>query len=404
MFNRVGDELTLVSTTGDHIDRPDAGVWEFKIEDGKPVRLIKDTAFSYKFPKKVYGDVAKLGNNILRTWVNRSKNTGVLLSGPQGVGKSLMAQYLINKGIKEHEAVVINVTKPIVSKAAFDMIAEIPCPVIVFIDEFEKIYNWEDQNKLLTYMDGGSLEGVLWLLTVNNLNAMGPYFFHRPSRIYYHIKYDNVEMSVVEDILNERLRNKKIKRDVMRAISKFSVRTYDTILSFIGEVNSNKEATPEEILNYLNIKKNGINEASCKYYYRIFTVDTASNEEDITREYNRKIIDNWIRRYDIFGDGEGFDINSFTTIQLISKSKLYPTEEALELNAETFIETENYSIKRFYVGKSMTDKKVYLEFSKEPYPEIEDEASNDRIPDLTDDIISRLPERGIKLPASIPAE
>lgn len=398
-FNRNGDELTIAPRSSDVVENPSSGVWEFKIEENQPIRLIKDNEFKYTFPKKMYGDVELLGDLILQRWINRVNNTGVMLSGPQGVGKSMMSQYIVNKAIKDMDAVVIKFTTAITRKDVFDFIASIKVPVIIDIDEFEKIYGWEEQMKILTYMSGGSLQGVLWLLTVNEVRRVGNYFFHRPDRIYFHIKYKNVSMDTVETIIDERLKVKKFRQDTLRAIATFSIRTYDTILSFIDEINLSKKS-PEKVMSYLNIEKSEQTKGGKpKYYYRIYAEIVDGEEEVITNEYDTKALDRWCKVYDIFGEGGGLEVQRFTEVPILTRSKLYPSNPEFKLDADSYVETDNFRIQKYKIGESLTGKPVFLEFGKDPYPEPPPLEKDDTPKNGKEAIMKQFSNRDIPIPS-----
>lgn len=391
---RHGNEYTQAAASSEVVDRPEAGVYSLNIGDAG-IQLVKEENYSYTFPKELYGNVIENGDNVLRTWTNRSKNTGVLLSGAQGTGKSLTAQYIINKAINDMGAVVIDFHKPILEKAAFNFIQNLRCPVIIFIDEFEKKYNMEDQEKNLSYMDGSSLEGVLWLLTVNRRNAVGDYYLHRPSRVYFHFKFDNVDMETIEKIVDEKFDVNlyikrqggkvskedliEVKKELVKSISTFSIRTFDTILSFISEVNATGNS-PSKILSYLNISIHQRNKDAVKTCFRIFSVGLDDQIDDITKEYQTNRIFRFLRFNDVFGDGKGQKADDWTEIPIVTNNKVYPSIPDFKMDSDTFVETENYDILKFRVGETVSGKPVFIEFSKKPFPAViknDNDNSND---------------------------
>lgn len=368
---RNGNEYTQAPSSSEQVDRPTPGVYNLKVtEEG--IKLIKEEKYNYTFPKKIYGNIEQLGNAILRKALNTKKNTGVLLIGPQGTGKSLQAQYLIHKAILQHQAVVIDVHDPILTKEAVRFIQNLDCFVVMFIDEFEKKYNSEAQEKNLSIMDGSALEGVLWILTANYRNRIGEHYIHRPTRVYFHIRYDNVDMDIVEQIVAERLLYKELEKDTTRAISTFLIRTYDTILSFIDEINANEgKVTPADVLKYLNIEQHQRNKASKKAYYRFIMIGADKQEEDITSEYENRPMSRFLRFNDVFGDMAGWDVDEFTEVPVIAKDKSLPSVPDFKMDATTYVEIEDYTKLRFKVGETPAGKTVYLEFSKSPYPPVE---------------------------------
>lgn len=398
---RNGDEYTQAAASSEVVPRPEPGFYNLAVDENG-IRLIADSKFNYTFPKKIYGNVAEDGDNILRTWSNRVKNTGVILSGPQGTGKSLTAQYVISKAIKDFKAVVIEFSKPILDKRAFKFIQNLDCPVVIFIDEFEKKYNREAQEENLGYMDGSSLEGVLWILTVNVRGRVCDYYTHRPSRVYFHFKFDNVDMETVSRIVDEKFDVKgyiskqkekmsndditELKKDIVKSISTFTIRTFDTILSFIDEINTTGYR-PEKVLKYLNIEIHQRNRELARTYFRFIAVGLDKKEEDVTSEYDYRSIQRFLRFNDVFGDstsGNKTKPNDFTEIPLRPMNKAYPEVLDFKMDKETNVDVDDYDMLKFTVGKTTSGKDVFIEFSKKPFPVDASVANDNEAGSLTD--------------------
>lgn len=391
-----GKEYTQAPSTSEVVDRPSPGVYTLKVVEGL-VKLIRDPKYTYSFPSVIYGSAIKNGDMIIRRWVNNPKNTGALLSGHQGTGKSLTSQYVIGKAI-ELGAVVIVVTEPLVSKEAFDFIQGLQCPVVIFIDEFEKKYKVKEQEDILGYLDGGSLEGVLWLLTANSLNRVQDHYLHRPSRIYFHFRHDNVDLDTVKSIVNDKLdlvsfkkHHKDVKladfkKDIVKAVSMFSIRTFDAILAFIGEINTSGNG-PFDILKYMNIERHQRSKEANTVYYRIFTVGEDEVEDDVTSEYNKDGISRFTRWYDVFDEGNGYPVNDDCRVMVTTNNQSLPNVQDFQISKDTFVYTENLDIQKYLLGETLSGKKTYLEFSKKPYPKQE---KKDKPKEVTNNNLSPL--------------
>ena len=58
-------------------------------------------ADTVNLPPKIYGDGRNLAKKFFQTYMDRGRNTGVLLSGEKGAGKSLQARQVAMKFIQE---------------------------------------------------------------------------------------------------------------------------------------------------------------------------------------------------------------------------------------------------------------------------------------------------------------
>ena len=218
---------------------------------------------------KIYGEKTGIRTSrIINTFKDRVDNTGVLLSGIKGSGKSLQIKHISEVLRNEHgiSSLIVNTNMPIDALTLF--LNEITEPIAVILDEFEKTFEkMEEQEQFLTLLDGISFNKKLYLFSCNDVEKITEFMLARPSRIYYHYRYTTMDKEAVVGYCEDFLKNKKFIENIT-AIHDFMGNTFnfDILQSLIQESNRYDE-NPLDIINILNIKDN----SNQRYRYRDFT-------------------------------------------------------------------------------------------------------------------------------------
>lgn len=207
----------------------------------------------YTLPERVYGFDQPNIDRILKTQPH-VRSLGVLLTGIKGTGKSVTAKQLCNEFIKQGFPIIV-ITHPHENMPQF--FASFHQPHVVFVDEYEKVFNDEEhRNKLLTLMDGAfntSCQRV-FLLTCNN-RYISDNMLQRPSRIRYTIEYGNTPKEVVAEIVKDRLKYAQYHDECIDFISKMDIVTVDIVCALIDEINIHNESPSafEKVFNYSKV-------------------------------------------------------------------------------------------------------------------------------------------------------
>lgn len=212
----------------------------------------------FTLPNKVYGNNNNYTQTILNTFMNTRPNkiTSVVLSGLKGSGKTLTAKQISIEGAKLGIPTVI-VNSSFTGNGFTSFLMHIKKPFILFIDEFEKVYNDEnDLNALLTMLDGTVNAHMLCVMTMNSsLNDDRFKFFkNRPGRVYYNIHYPTCTEEVIREYLEENLDNKDDIEKVVNFTYRFNDFTLDLLTTLVTEYNNSPVKDLIELTDILNIK------------------------------------------------------------------------------------------------------------------------------------------------------
>lgn len=204
---------------------------------------------SFEFGYKLYGLEQSLIERIVKTWKTTNKNLGVLLNGLKGTGKTVTSKVICN----ELKLPVILVNSNPESGGIPEFLNNITQEIVVFIDEYEKIFGSDAE--LLTIMDGvlSGSSRKLFLLTTNDTH-INDNLLQRPSRIRYHKKFNDLQPSVIAEIVDDLLLYPEFREETLSAISNLQVITIDVVKAIVEEVNIHKES-PKDFVDVFNVKK-----------------------------------------------------------------------------------------------------------------------------------------------------
>ena len=99
--------------------------------------------------------------------------------------------------------------------AFFQFLYSIQQECIVFFDEFEKVYDDDDQQSLLTVLDGTFPSKKLFLLTSNSTDMINIHLKNRPGRIHYHINFKGLSGEFIKEYIQDNLDNKLHEKDLV---------------------------------------------------------------------------------------------------------------------------------------------------------------------------------------------
>lgn len=204
----------------------------------------------FKHPKKMYGDTMQRADRIRKTFSLRKNATGVLLSGEKGSGKTLLCRTVCIEAAKQDGIPTIIINAPWAGDSFFSFLSAIRQPCIVLFDEFEKVYDTRknEQDAILTLLDGVFPSQKLFLLTCNDRAGINHNMINRPGRIFYSLEFKGLDENFIRAYTADNLRNQEYLESVVRVTHVFSEFNFDMLQALIEEMNRYNENAADALM------------------------------------------------------------------------------------------------------------------------------------------------------------
>lgn len=224
----------------------------FIIKQDQFGNLFLELVSEFVSPSTLYGNVTQNTERIISTFLGRRHNTGVALVGQKGSGKTLLAKNVAIQCAKQEIPCII-VNSPMNGDSFNKFLQDIQQPCMVLLDEFEKVYDRESQQSLLTLLDGVFPSRKLFILTCNEKWRIDSHMRNRPGRIYYLIDFKGLTPEFIKEYCIDNLDNISHIEKVLIITSMFTDFNFDMLKTLCEEMNRYNE-DPVAALNILNIK------------------------------------------------------------------------------------------------------------------------------------------------------
>jgi hypothetical protein len=208
---------------------------------------------NFDLPKRLYGDIKKQAIRILDTFADRPATTGVLLSGEKGSGKTLLTKTICSTAAKLGIPTLV-VNNSFGGDSFNTFLQSITQPCILLFDEFEKVYDADSQQGLLTLFDGIFTTQKLILLTSNDYGKINSHLQNRPGRIYYNLEFNGLDNDFIMEYGKDNLKNPVHVNGLGVVASMVKPMSFDILQAIVEECNRYDES-PVKTMEILNVKE-----------------------------------------------------------------------------------------------------------------------------------------------------
>jgi hypothetical protein len=191
-------------------------------------------------------------DRVIRTFLSRPAATGVMLTGEKGSGKTLLTKNIAIELAKQGIPTIV-INAPWHGDKFNSFIQTITQPCAILFDEFEKTYDRDEQEAILTLLDGVFPSKKLFMLTTNDKYRVDFHMRNRPGRIFYMLDFKGLDSEFIREYCQDNLENKGHIEKIVSIASLFSEFNFDMLKALVEEMNRYNE-TPQESLKMLNAK------------------------------------------------------------------------------------------------------------------------------------------------------
>jgi hypothetical protein len=234
-----------------------------------------DQIDNFEIPAKMYGNTLRHTDRIINSFWNRPQQTGVLLNGEKGSGKTLLAKNISVELAKQGVPTIV-INRDWSGDSFFKLLQDIDQPCVVLFDEFEKVYDREKQEEILTLLDGVFNSKKLYILTVNDKWRVDSHMRNRPGRIFYLLDFKGLDQVFIREYCEDNLNNKQYIDQICSLTSLFGEFNFDMLKALVEEMNRYNES-PSEALEMLNAKPEYDDGANYKVELLVSGKETASS-------------------------------------------------------------------------------------------------------------------------------
>lgn len=222
----------------------------YLVKQEKMGELILNKFDGYQKPQKVYGELNDYSDRIIKTFMDKKRGMGVLLTGVKGSGKTFLAK-LVSLEMLEMGYPTVIVSERVNTDELSVFLASLGGRCVVIFDEFEKVFE-HSQEGLLSLLDGMFENNNLFIFTANDANRISPLFINRPSRIFYHFKFKGLSDDAIRDFCLANLKDLKHVSDILNLKYYVGDLSFDILASVVEEINRYDD-TVKGCLSVMNV-------------------------------------------------------------------------------------------------------------------------------------------------------
>lgn len=253
----------------------------YVIKEDQFGNMFLQTIDSFEIRGKRYGDLNRNCDRILNTFMDRPNTTGVMLAGEKGSGKSLLAKAVSLQGAEQGIPTIV-INAPWAGDRFNSFIQSIDQPCIILFDEFEKVYDSEHQEAILTLLDGVFPSKKLFVLTCNDKWRIDTHMRNRPGRIYYMLDFKGLTADFIMEYCEDNLKAKQHTDKIVQIAGLFSEFNFDMLKALVEEMNRYGE-TPEQALKMLNAKPE-FDQGSSRYAVELSINGVPLDKADMSKQ------------------------------------------------------------------------------------------------------------------------
>lgn len=229
---------------GENVNQLPVGIYTIEYQGAANIPFLKPAA-EFK-TKELHGESNKIVDLVQRYVASSHENLGFLFTGQSGMGKTQTIRNLVN--LLGYPCIVID--HEVETSALTGLINDAGTPVIVFFDEFEKIFTDKSEH-LLGFFDGITENRVISFCSMNEVGRLSNYFFNRPGRFIFNFRFEELPVSLALEYIQSKIEVEAEERLVnyLSAVYNLSYDLCDKIVLLNNRLGSFNLA---DSLQYLN--------------------------------------------------------------------------------------------------------------------------------------------------------